>query len=95
MSWLIPQPSSAIFQKQVTPTVVRVIGTASRRSGWTAPVVPWPEELPRCPSIGDLAPSGLDWPIGLVDEPERQRQYPIGLDAYGPHTLSRAARRFR
>ena len=67
--------------------VVKVIETASRRSGWTAPVVPWPKELPRCPSIGDLARSGLDWPVGLVDEPERQRQSPIGLDAHGPHTL--------
>ena len=29
----------------------------------------------------------MDWPVGLLNEPERQRQSPIGLDACGPHTL--------
>ena len=67
--------------------VVKVIESAASRSGWTAPVVPWPKELARSLNVGDIARSGLYWPIGLLDEPERQRQSPIGLDAYGPHTL--------
>ena len=67
--------------------VVKVIQSAASRSGWTAPVVPWPQELPRGLSIGDLAGTDLDWPLGLLDEPEKQRQSPIGLEAYGPHTL--------
>lgn len=67
--------------------VVKVIQSAASRSGWTAPVVPWPKELPRDLSIGDFAGTDLDWPLGLLDEPEKQRQSPIGLEAYGPHTL--------
>ena len=67
--------------------VVSVIKSASSRAGWTAPVVPWPKELPRDLSIGAFAGGDSVWPLGLIDEPERQRQSPIGLEAYGPHTL--------
>ena len=67
--------------------VVQVIKSAAVHSGWTAPVVPWPTELPRDLSIGAFARTEMDWPIGLLDEPERQRQSPIGLEAHGPHTL--------
>ena len=67
--------------------IVEVIRSAAARTGWTAPVVPWPKDLPRDLSIGEFTGTGMDWPIGLLDEPERQRQSPIGLEALGPHTL--------
>ncbi len=67
--------------------VVQVIKRAASRSGWTGPVVPWPKELPRDLSIGDFSDTDMGWPVGLLDEPERQRQTPTGLEAYGPHTL--------
>ena len=67
--------------------VVKVIQEAATRTGWTAPVVPWPKELSRTLGIGDVSGTGLEWPLGLLDEPERQRQSPTGLDAYGPHAL--------
>ena len=67
--------------------IVEVIESPAARTGWTAPVVPWPKELPRSLHLGEHAGTEMDWPIGLLDEPERQRQSPIGLEAYGPHTL--------
>ena len=68
-------------------SVVEVIKRAANLSGWTSAVVPWPKELPRGLSVGDLSGTDLCWPVGLLDEPEWQRQSPIGLDAHGPHTL--------
>ena len=67
--------------------IVEVIQEAAARTGWTAPVVPWPKDLPRDLSIGEFTASDLGWPVGLLDEPERQRQSPIGLDEFGPHVL--------
>ena len=67
--------------------IVDVINTAAARSGWTAPAVPWPKDLRRDLSIGDFGKVQEVWPVGLLDEPERQQQSPIGLEAYGPHTF--------
>ena len=68
-------------------SVVQVVRNAAARTGWTRPVVPWPKELPR--NLGLSASAGADmvWTLGLLDEPERQRQTPIGLAPYGPHML--------
>ena len=68
-------------------SVVEVINGAAARSGWTAPAVPWPKDLPRDLSIGAFRDVEMVWPVGMLDEPERQTQSPIGLEAYGPHTL--------
>lgn len=67
--------------------VVEVIRSAARATGWSAPAVPWPAELPLDLSIADLGDGKLEWPIGLADEPYRQRQRPVGLEIYGPSTL--------
>ena len=67
--------------------IVGVIQSAAARTGWTAPVVPWPKDLPRDLNIDGFTGTEMDWPIGLLDEPERQRHSPIGLEAYGSHTL--------
>ena len=67
--------------------IVEVIQSAAAQTGWNEPVVPWPKDLPRDLSIDDFTGADMDWPVGLLDEPERQRQSPIGLQAYGPHTL--------
>lgn len=67
--------------------VVRVLQEAAARTGWQSSVVPWPRELPRDLSIGALRGVETDWPLGLIDEPERQRQMPVGLAADGSHTL--------
>ena len=68
-------------------SIVTVLSEAAARSGWTAPVVPWPTDLPRDLGVDALREAEMEWPIGLLDEPERQRQCPTGLEAYGPHTL--------
>ena len=67
--------------------IIGVIQSAAARTGWTAPVVPWPKDLPRDLNIDGFTGTEMDWPIGLLDEPERQRHSPIGLEAYGSHTL--------
>ena len=67
--------------------IVEVIQKAAAQTGWTAPVVPWPKELSRDLSIGEFTNSELSWPVGLLDEPELQRQSPIGLEPFGPHAL--------
>ena len=67
--------------------IVEVIRSAAARTGWTAPAVPWPKDLPRDLTIGDFEGAELDWPVGFLDEPERQRQSPIGLEVLGSHTL--------
>lgn len=67
--------------------IVQVIRSAAAKSGWTAPAVPWPKELPGNLGISASAGGGMIWPIGLLDEPERQRQTAIGLEEHGPHTL--------
>ena len=77
----VPAPDTDMY------AIVEVIKSAVGRTDWTGPVVPWPKELPRDLDIGDFQGIEMDWPIGLLDEPERQRQSPIGLDPYGPHTL--------
>ncbi len=86
-----PPPGDPIVDVPAEDTdmhaVVQVIRRAASHSGWTAPVVPWPTELSRDLSVGDFCRTDLEWPVGLLDEPERQRQSPIGLAPYGPHTL--------
>ena len=77
----VPAPDTDMY------AIVEVIQCAAARTGWTAPVVPWPKDLPRDLSIGDFSGSDLRWPVGLLDEPERQRQSTIGLDEFGPHAL--------
>ena len=67
--------------------VVEVIRRAAHATGWKEPAVPWPAELPLDLSVADLGDSELPWPVGLADEPYRQRQRPVGLDLYGPSTL--------
>ena len=67
--------------------VVEVIRRAAAATGWKEPAVPWPAELPLELSVEDLGDSELPWPVGLADEPYRQRQRPVGLDLYGPSTL--------
>ena len=67
--------------------IVDVIKKAAAHSGWNAPAVPWPKDLPLDLSLGDLRDAEEVWPVGLLDEPERQQQTPIGLEAYGPHTF--------
>ena len=67
--------------------VVEVIRRAAAASGWKAPAVPWPAELPLDLTVENLGDSELAWPVGLADEPYRQRQRPVGLDPYGPSTL--------
>ena len=67
--------------------VVEVIRLAAATSGWTAPAVPWPAELPRDLSLDDLSADSLLWPVGVRDEPEHQRRSPVALEPYGPNTL--------
>ena len=67
--------------------VVEVIRHAAHAVGWSEPAVPWPSELPLDLSVADLGDSELEWPIGLADEPSRQRQRPVGLEVYGPSAL--------
>lgn len=67
--------------------IVQVVQSAAARTGWTDSVVPWPKDLSRDLSIGEFANGDLDWPVGLLDEPERQRQAPLGLEVFGPHAL--------
>ena len=69
--------------------VVEVLREAAAATGWTDPVVPWPRDLPTDLTIGDInqAPTSTQWPVGLVDEPEQQRQTIVGLEPYGQHTL--------
>ena len=67
--------------------VVEVIRLAAAASGWTAPAVPWPAELPRDLGLDDLNEAGLMWPVGVRDEPERQRQSSVAFEPYGPNTL--------
>ena len=67
--------------------IVEVIRNAATRSGWTAPAVPWPKNLPAELGISARAGGDMIWPVGLLDEPERQRQTAIGLEEHGPHTL--------
>ena len=67
--------------------VVEVIRSAAARTGWTSPVVPWPKDLPRNLTIGDFTGTDMDWPVGLLDEPERQRQSPVGLEVLGSNVL--------
>ena len=68
-------------------SIVEVIKEAAARTGWTTPVVPWPKDLPSDLTLNTLARVEMDWPVGLLDEPERQQQSPIGLEIFGPHTL--------
>ena len=67
--------------------VVEVIRRAAARSGWSVPAVPWPKELSRDLRIDATRDPEMVWPIGLLDEPERQTQSSSGLEAHGPHTL--------
>ena len=67
--------------------VVEVIRHGAHATGWKEPAVPWPAELPLDLSVADLGDSELPWPVGLADEPYRQRQRPVGLDLYGPSVL--------
>ncbi|MCY4425258.1 MAG: FtsK/SpoIIIE domain-containing protein [Acidimicrobiaceae bacterium] len=67
--------------------VVEVIRLAASHSGWTAPAVPWPAELPRDLGLDDLDEVGPLWPVGVRDEPERQRQVTVAFEPYGPNML--------
>lgn len=67
--------------------VVEVIRLAAAATGWTTPAIPWPAELPQDLSLIDVSGRDLMWPVGLVDEPDRQRQTPVGLERYGPSLL--------
>lgn len=67
--------------------VVEVIRQAAAASGWTEPAVPWPAELPRDLGLDALRVGGMPWPVGVRDEPERQRRSPVALEPYGPNTL--------
>ncbi|WP_419554824.1 FtsK/SpoIIIE domain-containing protein [Candidatus Poriferisodalis sp.] len=67
--------------------VIEVIRRAAEATGWTKPAIPWPAELPLNLSLADLSGGELTWPVGLVDEPEKQRQSPVGLERYGPSLL--------
>ncbi len=67
--------------------VVEAIKSAAARSGWRAPAVPWPKDLPHDRRVDASRDTEMVWPIGLLDEPEMQTQSPVGLEAYGPHTL--------
>lgn len=86
-------PAAAIVDVPAEDTdmwsIVEVVRAAAAADGWTAPAVPWPKELPSEISIGEIhqAPGATTWPIGVVDEPELQRQSVVELEAYGPHML--------
>ena len=84
-------PGTAIVDVPAEDTdmysIVEVIKEATARTGWTTPVVPWPKDLPSDLTLNALASVEMDWPVGLLDEPERQQQSPIGLEIFGPHTL--------
>ena len=70
--------------------VVDVIRSAAAASGWTQPAVPWPRALPVQLSVGAVLEDelGVDsWPVGLVDEPDRQRTSVLDLQRYGPSAL--------
>ena len=67
--------------------VIEVLREAAARTGWTAPAVPWPKELAPDLSLADLGPAGPEWPVGMADEPDNQRQVPVGFDVYGPSML--------
>ena len=77
----VPAPDTDMY------AVVEVIRRAAAESGWTAPAVPWPAELPRDLDIDDLDDGSLPWPVGVRDEPERQKRSPVAFERYGPNTL--------
>ena len=64
-----------------------MIRRVAAESGWTAPAVPWPAELPRDLGLDDLDGGSLPWPVGVRDEPEWQRRSPVAFEPYGPNTL--------
>ncbi len=60
--------------------LVSTIAHAYERSALTTPRRPWLDELPDALDLESLpAPDGCSIPIGLVDEPESQRQVPFVL----------------
>ncbi|MCB0965472.1 MAG: FHA domain-containing protein [Ilumatobacter sp.] len=85
-------PTEAIVDVPAEDTdmwaVVETLRAAAAASGWTAPAVPWPKELPAQVGIADVNRSPTaTWPIGLVDEPELQRQSIVEFEPFGPHVL--------
>ncbi|MAT04031.1 MAG: hypothetical protein CL424_03185 [Acidimicrobiaceae bacterium] len=86
-------PSESIVDVPAEDTdmwaIVETVRAAATASGWTAPAVPWPKELPGDLSVAEVnrAPAARDWPVGLVDEPELQRQSIVELEPFGPHVL--------
>jgi S-DNA-T family DNA segregation ATPase FtsK/SpoIIIE len=72
--------------------IVGAITSAAERSGFPPQVPPWQEYLPEMISL-EMLPlatnqdSGSTWPIhlGLLDEPESQRQGPFEVDFGGGH----------
>lgn len=67
--------------------VVEVIRLAAAASGWATPAVPWPAELRSDLGLDDLDEVGPQWPVGVRDEPERQRQSSVAFEPYGPNAL--------
>ncbi len=69
--------------------VVEVLRAAAGATGWVRPVIPWPKELPMSLHIGELSHGAGPrvWPVGVVDEPELQRQTVVELEPFGPNLL--------
>ena len=75
--------------------VIQVLCAAAELDGWIEAAVPWPRALPTDLTMTEVlavnatgveaAPSA--WPLGLVDEPDLQRQRATGLEPYGSNVL--------
>lgn len=65
----------------------QVIDQATRLSGWSAPAVPWPSELPDDVALETVMGGGDDGrrPVGLADLPDEQRQVPFSISLADDH----------
>jgi S-DNA-T family DNA segregation ATPase FtsK/SpoIIIE len=75
--------------------LIQVAQQAAARSGWTAPVVPWPKPLPDRIELEELleedrAHTGerrARWVIGRADLPDLQRSEPVVVNGVGDLSL--------
>lgn len=67
--------------------LVDTVALAHRSAGLSTPAPPWPAPLPEVVALEALLPAGrvacspgTALPLAVADDPDRQRQYPVGWD---------------
>lgn len=74
---------AAAHRTRIALTAAQDVATVVARTSGPPPRRPWLPELPSRLELSSLEPRAGTLIVGLADEPEHQRQSPVGIDAAG------------